>query len=113
MTKLSSAAHIHDLCQVGQQPRHPRCMPSAAAFRAYMLGLYYVLGTLTAGFTVVLWEGCASAGGRFDAGRLPYFGKSWDIGQHGPRQVASPFGLATDWQRHDTVNATRQVSGGA
>ncbi|KAM3438084.1 hypothetical protein NHJ13734_004357 [Beauveria thailandica] len=53
-------------------------MPRAAALRAaashaYMLGLHYLLGALTAGFTVILREGCASAGGRFDTGRLPYF----------------------------------------
>ncbi|KAM3498251.1 hypothetical protein MY10362_008417 [Beauveria mimosiformis] len=56
-----------------QQPWHPRCMPRAAASHAYMIGLYYVLGALTTGFTVVHREGCASAGGGFDAGRLPAF----------------------------------------
>ncbi|KAM3446741.1 hypothetical protein MY3296_009384 [Beauveria thailandica] len=48
-------------------------MPRAAASHAYMLGLHYLLAALTAGFTVILREGCASAGGRFDTGRLPYF----------------------------------------
>ena len=43
----------------------------------YMLGLYRVLKTLTEKFPDVLFEGCASGGGRFDAGMLPYFVQYW------------------------------------
>ncbi|KXJ91539.1 alpha-galactosidase [Microdochium bolleyi] len=43
----------------------------------YMLGLYRVLDTLTTRFPDVLWEGCASGGGRFDPGILHYFPQSW------------------------------------
>lgn len=34
----------------------------------YILGLYHVIDTLTTKYPNVLWEGCASGGGRFDAG---------------------------------------------
>lgn len=52
-------------------------LPSPATAHAYMLGLYRVLGELTTRFPDVLWEGCASGGGRFDAGILHYFPQSW------------------------------------
>ncbi|QUC17612.1 uncharacterized protein UV8b_01853 [Ustilaginoidea virens] len=51
--------------------------PSPRSYHAYMLGLYRVLDTLTARFPHVLWEGCASGGGRFDPGMLHYFPQSW------------------------------------
>lgn len=44
---------------------------------SYMLGLYKVLDTLSARFPDVLFEGCASGGGRFDPGMLHYFPQSW------------------------------------
>jgi alpha-galactosidase len=34
----------------------------------YILGLYHIIDTLTTKYPDVLWEGCASGGGRFDAG---------------------------------------------
>lgn len=43
----------------------------------YMLGLYKVLKNLTDKFTDVLFEGCASGGGRFDIGMLQYFPQIW------------------------------------
>ena len=43
----------------------------------YMLGLYDVLERLTSAFPEVLFEGCASGGGRFDAGMLYYFPQYW------------------------------------
>lgn len=52
-------------------------MPSPATNHAYMLGLYRVLDELTIKFPDVLWEGCASGGGRFDPGILHYFPQSW------------------------------------
>ncbi|KAK7740599.1 hypothetical protein SLS62_011100 [Diatrype stigma] len=51
--------------------------PGPSAGHAYMLGLYRVLGALTARFPDVLFEGCASGGGRFDPGMLPYFPQIW------------------------------------
>ncbi|KAJ5956342.1 hypothetical protein N7501_010621 [Penicillium viridicatum] len=52
-------------------------MPSPATSHAYMLGLYRVFEELTTQFPDVLWEGCASGGGRFDAGVLQYFPQIW------------------------------------
>ncbi len=43
----------------------------------YMLGLYYVLETITSSFPNVLFEGCAGGGGRFDAGMLYYMPQIW------------------------------------
>ena len=43
----------------------------------YMLGLYAVMERLTAAFPDVLFEGCASGGGRFDAGMLYYVPQFW------------------------------------
>ncbi|KAL4956115.1 putative alpha-galactosidase G [Aspergillus filifer] len=52
-------------------------MPSPSANHAYMLGMYRVFDVLTTRFPNVLWEGCASGGGRFDAGILQYFPQVW------------------------------------
>ena len=43
----------------------------------YMLGLYRVLDRLTREFPHVLFEGCASGGGRFDPGMLYYMPQTW------------------------------------
>ena len=43
----------------------------------YMLGLYYVLETITSRFPDVLFESCASGGGRFDPGMLYYMPQTW------------------------------------
>ena len=43
----------------------------------YMLGLYAVMERLTKAFPDVLIEGCASGGGRFDAGMLYYVPQFW------------------------------------
>jgi len=44
---------------------------------AYMLGIYRVIDTLTTKYPEILWEGCASGGGRFDAGLLHYWPQHW------------------------------------
>ncbi|KAJ5265516.1 hypothetical protein N7524_006534 [Penicillium chrysogenum] len=51
--------------------------PSPATNHAYMLGMYRVFNELTTQFPDVLWEGCASGGGRFDPGVLQYFPQIW------------------------------------
>ncbi|KAI2871943.1 CAZyme family GH36 [Aspergillus niger] len=51
--------------------------PSPSTDHQYMLGLYRVFDTLTTRFPDVLWEGCASGGGRFDAGMLQYVPQIW------------------------------------
>jgi alpha-galactosidase len=43
----------------------------------YMLGIYHVIDTLTTKYPDILWEGCASGGGRFDAGLLHYWPQHW------------------------------------
>lgn len=50
---------------------------SSSTFHAYMLGIYRVFDVLTSRFPNVLWEGCASGGGRFDPGILQYFPQVW------------------------------------
>lgn len=43
----------------------------------YMLGLYRVLDTITKRFPNILFESCASGGGRFDPGMLYYMPQVW------------------------------------
>lgn len=43
----------------------------------YVLGLYHILETLTTQFPHILFENCASGGGRFDPGMLYYFPQTW------------------------------------
>ena len=43
----------------------------------YMLGLYHILDVLFRKFPHILFEGCASGGGRFDLGMLSYFPQIW------------------------------------
>ncbi len=43
----------------------------------YILGLYEILETITTAFPNVLFEGCASGGGRFDPGQMYYFDQYW------------------------------------
>ena len=46
-------------------------------YHRYMLGLYSVLERLNNDFPYVLFEGCASGGGRFDMGILYYMPQIW------------------------------------
>lgn len=46
-------------------------------YHRYVLGLYSVLERLTTDFPNVLFEGCASGGGRFDIGMLYYTPQIW------------------------------------
>ncbi|MBR5613871.1 MAG: alpha-galactosidase [Clostridia bacterium] len=52
-------------------------MPCKGYNHRYTLGLYKVLDALTEKFPDVLFEGCASGGGRFDAGILAYSPQIW------------------------------------
>lgn len=68
-------------------------VPLPKTYHAYMLGLYRVLDVLTTRFPNVLWEGCASGGGRFDPGMLSYFPQSWTSDNTCPvDRVAIQFG---------------------
>ena len=51
--------------------------PFPSTDHTYVLGLHHVFDTLTTRFPNVLWEGCASGGGRFDAGVLQFFPQIW------------------------------------
>ncbi|KAI1339461.1 glycoside hydrolase family 36 protein [Xylariaceae sp. FL0016] len=52
-------------------------MSSPSVNHAYMLGMYRVIDNLTTAHPEILWEGCASGGGRFDPGLLHYWPQSW------------------------------------
>ncbi|MDO4670716.1 MAG: alpha-galactosidase [Aerococcus sp.] len=43
----------------------------------YILGLYYILNTITSSYPHILFENCSSGGGRFDPGMLYYMPQSW------------------------------------
>lgn len=75
MTRLLASADIKYIkwdCNRGINE-----MPSPSHGHNYVLGLYRVLGALNDRFPDVLFEGCASGGGRFDAGILHYWPQSW------------------------------------
>jgi alpha-galactosidase len=46
-------------------------------FHRYMLGVYDLYGRLTSRFPEVLFESCASGGGRFDPGMLAFAPQAW------------------------------------
>ncbi len=46
-------------------------------FHRYVLGLYDLYGRLTSRFPDILFESCASGGGRFDPGLLAYAPQAW------------------------------------
>lgn len=46
-------------------------------FHRYVLGVYNLAHRLTEAFPNVFFEGCASGGGRFDAGMMYYFPQIW------------------------------------
>lgn len=52
-------------------------MPKLGYNHEYILGLYKVMSEITSKFPNVLFEGCASGGGRFDAGILAYMPQIW------------------------------------
>ncbi|CBF73961.1 AGLC_ASPNG Alpha-galactosidase C precursor (Melibiase) [Aspergillus nidulans FGSC A4] len=75
MTDLLNSADISYIKWDNNRGIHEA--PSPSTDHEYMLGVYRVFDTLTARFPDVLWEGCASGGGRFDAGVLHYFPQIW------------------------------------
>lgn len=52
-------------------------LPRPGAMHAYQLGLYRVLRTLVGRYPRVLWEGCASGGGRVDLALCAFFAQHW------------------------------------
>lgn len=75
MSTLLSSADITYVKWDNNRGMHELPHPSTA--HAYILGLYRILDTLTTNFPDVLFEGCASGGGRFDPGLLHYWCQSW------------------------------------
>lgn len=75
VTEILSNAAISYIKWDNNRGIHELATPATA--HAYMLGLYRVLETLTSRFPDVLWEGCASGGGRFDPGLLHYWPQHW------------------------------------
>lgn len=75
MTKLLNSADISYIKWDNNRGMHE--MPSPTTDHKYMLGMYRVFDTLTTRFPDILWEGCASGGGRFDPGVLQYFPQIW------------------------------------
>lgn len=63
------------MSEVGSSKLPPENQQEVA--HRYMLGLYYILETLTARFPDVLFEGCSGGGGRFDLGMLYYYPQFW------------------------------------
>lgn len=50
----------------------------------YMLGLYRILETITGRFPNILFESCASGGGRYDPGMLYYMPQTWTSDNSNP-----------------------------
>ncbi|KAH8159162.1 hypothetical protein CIB48_g9083 [Xylaria polymorpha] len=73
--KLLDSANIRYIKWDNNRGQHELSSPSANY--AYMLGMYRVIDNLTTAHPEILWEGCASGGGRFDAGLLHYWPQSW------------------------------------
>ena len=75
MSAMLSSARITYVKWDNNRGMHELEEPSKA--HAYIIGLYHVLDVLTTRFPAVLWEGCASGGGRIDPGLLHYWCQSW------------------------------------
>ncbi|KAG9255623.1 Melibiase-domain-containing protein [Emericellopsis atlantica] len=75
MTKLLESAPITYVKWDHNRGLHEA--PSPNLDHEYMIGMYRVFDTLTSKFPDVLWEGCASGGGRFDPGILQSFPQFW------------------------------------
>ncbi|KZL65985.1 alpha-galactosidase C (melibiase) [Colletotrichum tofieldiae] len=75
VSKILSSAPISYVKWDNNRGFHETPVPGIS--HSYMLGIYHVFEVLTSRFPDVLWEGCASGGGRFDPGVLHYFPQIW------------------------------------
>ncbi|KIL38877.1 alpha-galactosidase [Gordoniibacillus kamchatkensis] len=64
-----------NMTEIGSVNRSPAQQKETA--HRYILGLYRLLERLTARFPHILFENCASGGGRFDPGMLYYMPQTW------------------------------------
>ncbi|KAL9942294.1 hypothetical protein D7B24_009501 [Verticillium nonalfalfae] len=75
LSELLSSAPITYVKWDSNRGIHEGATPSA--HHTNILGMYHVYDVLMKRFPDVLWEGCASGGGRFDPGMLQYFPQIW------------------------------------
>lgn len=75
ISRVINSANINYIKWDNNRGIHEMPMPSAD--HAYILGIYRVIDNLTTQFPDILWEGCASGGGRFDPGLLHYWSQHW------------------------------------
>lgn len=75
VSRLLDSANIQYVKWDNNRGMHELSRPSDDY--TYILGLYRVIDTLTTRYPDVLWEGCASGGGRFDPGLLHYWPQHW------------------------------------
>jgi alpha-galactosidase len=91
--KVLESANIRYIKWDNNRGQHE--LSSPAANHAYILGMYSVMDRLTTAHPEILWEGCASGGGRFDAGILHYFPQSWTSDNtDGLERLAIQFGTS-------------------
>lgn len=68
---------------MGYEPQYYRMLQCSISgrqgeiFHRYILGVYDLYERLTSKFPEVLFESCASGGGRFDPGMLYYAPQGW------------------------------------
>ena len=89
---------------------------SGEFFHRYMLGLYDVLERITSRFPNILFENCASGGGRFDPAMMCYFSQNWASDntdavsrlkiQHGASMVYPPLWITS----HISASPNHQMS---
>jgi alpha-galactosidase len=75
VSNIINSANIQYIKWDNNRGIHEMARPSDD--HAYILGLYRVIDNLTTTYPNILWEGCASGGGRFDAGLLHYWPQHW------------------------------------
>lgn len=82
MSSVISSANISYIKWGANRGFHETSSP--ADYHKYMLGLYRVLGELTSRHPDILFEGCVSGGGRWDAGMLHCFSQTWTSDNQDP-----------------------------
>jgi alpha-galactosidase len=75
VSNIIDSANIQYIKWDNNRGMHEMARPSDD--HTYILGLYRVIDNLTTTYPNILWEGCASGGGRFDAGLLHYWPQHW------------------------------------
>ncbi|KAI1248270.1 hypothetical protein MGN70_010520 [Eutypa lata] len=93
VSKILESADISYVKWDNNRGMHETASPNTS--HSYILGLYHVFEVLTTRFPDVLFEGCASGGGRFDPGMLQYFPQIWTSDDtDGLERIAIQFGTS-------------------